>query len=420
MITIEKEKRKKKAKQRTNIMLAFFAAAISYFVLHFFTIINTTPRADYAQAFSDSIPHGLMHPLTYQVTQAQATILILAAFMAAMLHVMSQIDREMRKHDNPDTVNGEAHFMNEEELAQFQTKYTEPFSSKNHDGYYNMILSKDIRLSLNGQKTRTNCNVLCIGGSGAGKSRFFAAPNILQYNSNFVITDPSGELLNDYGKALENVGYDILVFDIIDVYRSNRYNPFHYIREEKDVFTLVNTLIQNTTPPDSHVGDPIWENGEKLIISAIMLYLWHIAPPERQTFGSLIEMITMAQIDEQDPKAQSPLDILFAQLEEEEPSNLAVKQYKRFKLAAGKTAKSFLISVATRLNAFDLSDLTYLTSKDDMHFESFADSKKALFVIIPTGDKTFNFIVSLLYSQLFSTLYNYVETRVKYGYTGTS
>ena len=203
---------------------------------------------------------------------------------------------------------------------------------------------------------------------------------------------------------------------ISDCYKSNKYNPFRYIHSEKDVFILVNTLIKNTTPPDAHKGDPIWENGEKLLLNAIFLYLWHVVPPEEQTFENVMEMIDMANINENDPEAIPQLQKLFAKLAKEDPENLAVQQYKKFNSGATRTLKSFLISLNTRLQAFDLPDMKYLTSGDELDLDHFADKKQVLFVIIPTADTTFNFIVSMLYSQLFSCLYEYVEKRSKYGW----
>lgn len=414
--SIEKEKNKKKRQKRNKILLIVGACFFLYIWIHFRTVCNMDKRLGISDMISQPFIHAFTEPLEYDINTTDIIIGIAIIGVAFMFMSFRKADKELRKHDNPETVNGEAHLMTLKELENYQTKFCDPIGKSGVNGPNNMILSKEIRLAIDGKRTRRNCNVLCIGGSGAGKTRFFGAPNILQFNSNFVITDPSGELLNDYAKALENAGYEILVFNITDVYRSNRYNPFHYIREEKDVFILVNTLIKNTTPPDAHVGDPIWENGEKLILEAIILYLWHTAPEDKQTFESVVKMINMAEIDENDATVQSPLDILFHDLEKDDPDNLAVEQYKSFKIAAGKTMKSFLISVATRLQTFKLSDIRYLTSTDDFHFEEFSDKKKALFVILPTAETTFNFIVSMLYSQLFASLYDYVENRVTYGW----
>lgn len=409
---IDKEKRKKKREKQEKVFLWSGLSLCFIAYLRIVAILNDHPR----YSIIDALEHFFSAPLSFHITAGNIMVYAFLVFVIVLFIDMRKTEREIKKHDNPDTVNGEAHLMTLDELSDFQRKMSDPIGKPGIDGPNNMILSKDIRLAIDGYATRRNCNTLVIGGSGAGKSRYYAAPNILQFNTNFVITDPSGELREDYAKALENMGYEILTFDIVDIYSSNRYNPFHYIREEKDVFILVNTLIKNTTPPEAHQGDPIWENGEKLILGALILYLWHTASEEEQTFSNVVKMINMAEVDENDASAKSPLDILFDNLAKEDPENLAVEQYKTFKIAAGKTMKSFLISVGTRLQNFKLKDIAYLTSADDFKFETFADGKKALFVIIPTADDTFNFIVSMLYSQLFATLYNYVETTAKYGY----
>lgn len=371
----------------------------------------------------DAFFYGAMHffilsPGMFKAlfTGNTALWLFLGTAAAVVLGWSMKIKADNRKHDNPDTVHGKAHFMTLQELKEYNKRRTDPIGYERSDGPNNMILSQDVSLAIDNRNTRRNCNILCIGGSGAGKSRFFISPNVLQYNANFIITDPSGEMLHDYGEGLKANGYKVKVFNLVDVYSGNRYNPFHYIRQEKDAFILTNTLIKNTTPPEGHGGDPFWEKSEQLLIDALVLYLWHTCPEEEQTFSKLVDLINEANVDENDSNAKSPLDELFEQLETEDPENLAVKQYKKFKLGAGKTLKSILISVGVRLQSFDLSDIKYLTSKDEMEFETFADTRQALFIIIPTADTTFNFIVSLLYSQLFMALYNYCETRAEFGW----
>ena len=412
----------KDRKQRTQrrIYLVLGSIFYIYFVaclLQYFAIRRTDKRIGFSDAFNQAMSQVFTKPLAIFPLQGSTLLFIfLFSIFAGAFLVMFVMDKGLRKHDNPETVKGEAHLMNEKELEEYNKKRTDPIGKKTNDGPNNMIFSRDLYLAIDGRRTRKNANVLVIGGSGAGKSRFFAAPNILQYNTNFVITDPSGELLRDYGKALEDNGYEVKVFNLTDVYRGNRYNPFHYIKEEKDVFILVETLIKNTTPSEGHGGDPFWEKSEKLLISALVLYLWHVFPEEKQTFANVVKLVNMAEVDENDPSAESPLDILFKDLEREDPENLAVSQYKTFKLGAGKTLKSILISVGVRLETFTLSDITYLTNVDDFEFERFADTKQALFIVIPTADTTFNFIVSLMYSQLFMSMYNYVEKRVRYGW----
>lgn len=359
---------------------------------------------------------SLIDPFKMSITGNAILIVFVATILIAGVYFMTKSNKDFQKHDNPDTVKGEARLMNTEDLNEYNKVFSAPFKQIRNDGPENMIISKDIRLAINNKQTRRNCNTLVIGGSGAGKSRFFASPNILQYNSNFVITDPSSELLRDYGKALEDNGYEIKVFNLTDAYKSNHYNPFHYIQSEKDVFTLVDTFMKNTTPPDASKGDPFWEKSETLLLNALILYLWHSFPEQDQTFSHVVELLNMATVDENNPNAKSPLDLAFEELEAIDEGNLAVEQYKLFKIGAGKTLKSILISVGVRLAKFKLSDIQYLTSKDDFHFESFADSRQAIFIVIPSADTTFNFIVSMLYTQLFTTLYTYAETTAGFGW----
>ncbi|MBP3279319.1 MAG: type IV secretory system conjugative DNA transfer family protein, partial [Butyrivibrio sp.] len=417
---IEKERRRKSNAKVYIILGSIFYVYLLLTYLHSAAIMRNNPRASFMEAFNEGMTNVFIHPLEiFPISGMTILYSVLFTIAAGTVLIMLGAEKALKKHDNPDTVNGEAHLMNQDELEKYNLKYASPLGKPEINGENNMIISKDIRLAIDNRGTRRNCNILVIGGSGAGKSRFFAAPNILQYNCNFVITDPSGEMLRDYGKALEDVGYNVKVFNLTDVYRSNRYNPFHYIKEEKDVFTLVNTLIKNTTPSEGKAGDPFWENSEKLLLTALILYLWHTEEEKNQTFANVVKMLTLAQIDENDATAVSDLDRLFEDLEKRDTNRtaeLAIRQYKKFKMGAGKTLKSILISVGVRLQTFELADMQYLTGADDFEFESFSDTKQAIFVIIPTADTTFNFIVSLLYSQLFSSLYTYAETEAEFGW----
>ena len=418
---ITKEKQKKTTRKIYIILGSIAYVYIVLVCLHYSAIRYANPRLGFSEAINIAMLDVFTHFTNMGHSGSTLLWVGLITLIGVPFSVMYFMDKSLRKHDNPDTVNGEAHLMNATELEEYNRRRTDPLGEPISTGPNNMILSHDLCLALDGQKTHRNCNILVIGGSGAGKTRFFAAPNILQYNCNFVITDPSGEMLNDYGKALQDNGYRVRVFNLSDVYRGNRYNPFHYIKEEKDVYILVETLIKNTTPTDGHGGDPFWENSEKLLITGLILYLWHMPDKKlkkeglSRDFASICRMLDMADVDENND-TESKLDILFSELETIDSENLAVQNYHSFKMGAGKTLKSILISVAVRLKAFRLSDIQYLTAEDEFSFEIFADSKQALFVIIPTADTTFNFLVSLMYSQLFTSLYNYVETRAQYGW----
>lgn len=268
----------------------------------------------------------------------------------------------------------------------------------------NKILTQNVCIGLNGRKHKRNLNVLVVGGSGSGKTRFYAKPNVMQANTSFVVLDPKGEILRDTGSLLKAKGYEIKVLDLINMHLSHCYNPFAYLKDDKDVLKLVTNLIRNTTPKGSNTNDPFWERSETALLEALILYLLYEAPKEEQNFPMVMEMIAAAEVREDDETYQSPLDELFERLEMREPEHLAVKQYNIFKLAAGKTAKSILISLGVRLEKFNLSTLAGITTVDEMDLSSIVEKKTALFAVIPDNDSSFNFIVGMLYTQLFQSL----------------
>ena len=276
------------------------------------------------------------------------------------------------------------------------------------------IFTKNVRMGLNAHKHRRNLNTLVIGGSGAGKTRFYAKPNVMQCNTSFVITDPKGEQLYSLGHLLVEKGYKIKVLDLINFDRSNKYNPFKYIRDEKDVIKLINNLIRNTTPKGSSNHDPFWEKSETALLQALMFYLINEAPPGEQNFSMVMTMLEYAEVKEEKDDHISPLDLLFMALAMEKPNSIAVKQYAVFKQAAGKTAKSILVSCAVRLAAFNLEQMRELTNKDELDIKALGEEKVALFAIIPDNDTSFNFIVGILYTQIFIELY-YQADRVHGG-----
>lgn len=273
------------------------------------------------------------------------------------------------------------------------------------DTLQNKILSQNVSIGLNGKKHRRNLNTLVIGGSGAGKTRFYGKPNIMQCNTSYVILDPKGEILRDTGVLLEEEGYVIKVIDLINMNHSHGYNPFAYIHDDKDVLKLITNLIRNTTPKGSQTMDPFWEKSETALLEALCLYLLNEAPEDEQNFSMVMEMIVAADPKEDDEDYMSPLDYLFYDLEKEKPESLAVKQYRIYKQAAGKTAKSILISVGVRLAAFNLESIMSLTCHDELELEKMGERKTALFAVIPDNDSTFNFLIGMLYTQLFQMLY---------------
>ena len=275
------------------------------------------------------------------------------------------------------------------------------------DSYKNIILSQNMRLGLNAKKHRRNLNVLVVGGSGAGKTRFYAKPNLMQCNTSFIVADPKGEMLRSIAPLLIENGYDVKVFNLIEPENSDGYNPFVYIRKDEDVIKLISNLIQNTTPKNAQQNDPFWEKSEIALDSALMLYLLHEAPPEEQTFEMLMFLIENAATveDEDESGYQSPVDILFQGLEDEKPEHIAVRQYKIFKQASGKTAKSILISAAVRLAAFNLPEIAKMTSYDNLDIGTLGERKRAIFCVIPDNDNSFNYLVGMLYTQAFQALY---------------
>lgn len=277
------------------------------------------------------------------------------------------------------------------------------YASKNY--LENKLLSQNVRIGLNGKIHRRNLNTIVIGGSGAGKTRFYCKPNIMQCNTSFVVLDPKGEILRSEGYMLEKEGYVIKVIDLIDMSKSHGYNPFHYIQSDKDILKLITNLIRNTTPKGSQSMDPFWEKSETALLEALMLYLYHYAPEDEQNFTMVMEMLTYAEVKEDDEEYESPLDELFHHLERSDPDSLALKQYQIYKQAAGKTAKSILISVGVRLAAFNLDSMASLTRYDELELDKIGERKTALFAVIPDNDSTFNFLVGMLYTQLFQMLY---------------
>lgn len=272
----------------------------------------------------------------------------------------------------------------------------------------NVILTETERLMMSGRpkqpKYARNKNILVIGGSGSGKTRFFVKPNLMQMHSSYVVTDPKGTVLVECGKMLLKNGYKVKVLNTINFKKSMHYNPFAYIRSEKDILKLVNTIILNTKGEGQQSGEDFWVKAEKLYYTALIGYIWYECVEEEQNFTTLLDMINASEAREDDEEFKNPVDLMFDELEEREPDHFAVKQYKKYKLAAGKTAKSILISCGARLAPFDIKELRDLTSYDELELDMLGDKKTALFVIISDTDDTFNFIVSIMYTQLFNLL----------------
>ena len=272
----------------------------------------------------------------------------------------------------------------------------------------NILLTQTERLTMNGRpanpKYARNKNVLVIGGSGSGKTRFYVKPNLMQMHSSYCVTDPKGTIVLECGKMLEDNGYEIKILNTINFKKSMKYNPFAYLRSEKDILKLVQTIIANTKGEGEKAGEDFWVKAEKLYYTALIGYIFYEAPREEKNFATLLDMIDASEVREDDETYMNPIDRLFEALEKKEPTHFAVKQYKKYKLAAGKTAKSILISCGARLAPFDIQELRDLMKEDELELDTLGDRKTALFVIISDTDDTFNFVVSIMYSQLFNLL----------------
>ncbi|MDY5436964.1 VirD4-like conjugal transfer protein, CD1115 family [Peptostreptococcus porci] len=272
----------------------------------------------------------------------------------------------------------------------------------------NILLTQTERLTMNGRpanpKYARNKNVLVIGGSGSGKTRFYVKPNLMQMHSSYCVTDPKGTIVVECGKMLEDNGYEIKILNTINFKKSMKYNPFAYLRSEKDILKLVQTIIANTKGEGEKAGEDFWVKAEKLYYTALIGYIFYEAPREEKNFATLLDMIDASEVREDDETYMNPIDRLFEALEKKEPTHFAVKQYKKYKLAAGKTAKSILISCGARLAPFDIQELRDLMKEDELELDTLGDRKTALFVIISDTDDTFNFVVSIMYSQLFNLL----------------
>lgn len=387
-----------------------------FYILHFFIMQRETDLS-FGKLFGAAWEDLLKQPFAILPLPMNGVLIILGmTVIGALLGIDMVKQAQLRKHYDPDTVNGDSKWLLDEFLEDYDRRFTEPFGEKGHDGKGNMILSHDMFMSLdnrgigdhNNHNSR-NANVFAVGGSGAGKTFGLVGPNIMQANCSYVITDPSGELFQNYGTFLERQGYRIKCFNLDHMEWGNHYNPLSYLETDKDIAVLVTTLITNTTPPDQKGGDPFWEKSEVALLNALIAYLVHYCEPIERNFSAVMELLRLAEVNENDDQAESPLDLLFKDIETIDENSYALKQYRTFKMGAGKTLKSILISVSVRLQSFDLEDVANLTDTDDIDLHSIGDERTALFVIIPTGEKTFNFLASMMYAQLFQMSYTYCE-----------
>lgn len=290
-------------------------------------------------------------------------------------------------------------------------KICKKYIDKNNNN--SKILTQNVQIGLDGRKHRRNLNVLICGGSGAGKTRFYAKPNIMQCNCSFVILDPKGEILRDTGGLLEHKGYEVKILDLINMGKSHCYNPFVYLKDDNDVQRLVTNLFKSTTPKGSQSNDPFWDTAASMLLLSLIFYLWYEAPEEEQNFTMVMEMLRAGDVKEEDDMYLSPLDLLFEKLENTNPDHIALKYYKDYHSGSAKTLKSIQITLASRLEKFNLRSLSMLTMTDELELSSLGEKKTALFALIPDNDTSFNFIVSILYTQLFQQLFYVADHKYK-------
>ena len=339
----------------------------------------------FAAAFQSALPS--FHPIDLCVGIAAALLIRLAVY------VKGKNARKFRKNIEY----GSARWGNAEDIKP----YVDPTFANN------VILTQTERLTMNSRpkdpKTARNKNVLVVGGSGSGKTRFFIKPNLMQLHSSYVVTDPKGSIVVECGKLLQRNQYKIKILNTINFKKSHHYNPVAYLHSEKDILKLVTTLIANTQG-DGKSGDDFWRKAETLLYTALIGYIYYEAPVEEQNFATLIEMINTMEVREDDEDFKNPVDLMFEELAKREPHHFAVRQYAKYRFAAGKTAKSILISCGARLAPFDIQELREITSYDELELDTLGDRKTALFIIISDTDDTFNFLASMVYTQLFNLL----------------
>lgn len=331
------------------------------------------------------------------------TSAVMISFLIILICIASYSSKKLnQKMRMPGIEHGSASWAIKEDIK--------PFTEKSQDNH--MIFTSTEGMSINTRKTMRNNNVLIVGGSGSGKTRFFLKPNLMQLHSSYVVTDPKGTVLLECGKMMEQAGYNIKVFNTINFKKSMHYNPFAYIKEEKDILKFVNTLILNTNG-DEKAKEDFWVKAERLLYQALIGYIFYECQPEEQNFATLIDLIDEMEVREDDENFKCAVDILFEELEEKDSNHFAVRQYKKYKLAAGKTAKSILISVGARLAPFDINVLREITSYDEMDLHTIGEKKTAVFIIIDDTDTTFNFLVAIMYTQMFNLLCNLADDKYK-------
>lgn len=409
------ERDRKKAAKKSALRIGGIITIVLMYLCGYAGGIMQDEHLETAQAMIMTMERISTFHLFFPLNQLAFTGMLLAICIGAFVIFYMHNTALKNFSYNPDKLYGDAGFRGEEDRKQYDEryvdhgKYIDPITKKPVEtADPNMIASNDTKLSINDRKTFRNNNFLILGGAGTGKSRFVIKPNLLQENCSYVVTDPSGEIIVSCGKVLSDHGYKIKIFNLSNMGHSNTYNPFNYIRDEAGVLMVIDCLIKNTTGKNEK-GDQFFTNSEKLLYSACIFYLIDFETDEsRKNFSSVMDMINMSQVDENNPSSKSELDLMFEQIDQ---TSLAAKYYKAFKQAAGKTLKSIIISCVVRLQSFMTPQVTRLTGSDNINLASIGDEKTILFIITPQADRTFAFLASMLYSQLFETLYHKGETQ---------
>ena len=409
------ERDRKKAAKKSALRIGGIITIVLMYLCGYAGGIMQDEHLETGQAMIMAMERISTFHLFFPLNQLAFTGMLLAICIGAFVIFYMHNTALKNFSYNPDKLYGDAGFRGEEDRKQYDEryvdhgKYIDPITKKPVEtADPNMIASNDTKLSINDRKTFRNNNFLILGGAGTGKSRFVIKPNLLQENCSYVVTDPSGEIIVSCGKVLSDHGYKIKIFNLSNMGHSNTYNPFNYIRDETGVLMVIDCLIKNTTGKNEK-GDQFFTNSEKLLYSACIFYLIDFETDEsRKNFSSVMDMINMSQVDENNPSSKSELDLMFEQIDQ---TSLAAKYYKAFKQAAGKTLKSIIISCVVRLQSFMTPQVTRLTGSDNINLASIGDEKTILFIITPQADRTFAFLASMLYSQLFETLYHKGETQ---------
>ena len=409
------ERDRKKAAKKSALRIGGIITIVLMYLCGYAGGIMQDEHLETGQAMIMTMERISTFHLFFPLNQLAFTGMLLAICIGAFVIFYMHNTALKNFSYNPDKLYGDAGFRGEEDRKQYDEryvdhgKYIDPITKKPVEtADPKMIASNDTKLSINDRKTFRNNNFLILGGAGTGKSRFVIKPNLLQENCSYVVTDASGEIIVSCGKVLSDHGYKIKIFNLSNMGHSNTYNPFNYIRDEAGVLMVIDCLIKNTTGKNEK-GDQFFTNSEKLLYSACIFYLIDFETDEsRKNFSSVMDMINMSQVDENNPSSKSELDLMFEQIDQ---TSLAAKYYKAFKQAAGKTLKSIIISCVVRLQSFMTPQVTRLTGSDNINLASIGDEKTILFIITPQADRTFAFLASMLYSQLFETLYHKGETQ---------